>query len=265
MIATRRRTKTADVSTPNGLRRGNETELTHGLKWAAWRWLYEVAGCRVIGFEVRLEGPFGRIADVVGLGPGNRVFLLEVKSSRSDMQRDDHTPRDADKLAARGGPVAEAADLAAEILESAEMTAKDRLGDGWRDSPAFQQARADHRRAVNRQRTHRGRLETFSTKFHDPAYLRTADYHYLMAPAGMLRPSEVPDQWGLLDADGNVVVDAPLKQVKRVTAHVLRAIARAGTRDLMTACGVEVDREIGGPVMSGGVGQSNRGGKSGLR
>ncbi len=265
MIATQRQATTADAPSTNGLRRGNETELTHALKWAAWRWLYEVASCRVIGFEVRLEGPFGRIADVVGLGPENRVFLVEVKSSRSDMQRDDHTPRDADKLAARGRPVAEAADLASEILESAKKIAKGRLGDSWRDSLAFQQALADHQRAVNRRRTHRGRLETFSTKFHDPAYLRTADYHYLMAPTGMLRPSEVPDQWGLLNMDREVVVDAPLKQVKRVTAHVLRAIARAGTRDLMTACGVEVSRDIGRSTMSGAVDQSNRGGKSGSR
>ena len=161
--------------------------------------------------------------------------------------------------------MAEAADLASEILESAEMLAKDRLGDDWRDSPAFQQALADHQRAVNRRRTHRGRLETFSTKFHDPAYLRTADYHYLMAPAGMLRPSEVPDQWGLLNMDGEVVVGAPLKQIKRVTAHVLRAIARAGTRDLMTACGVEISRDNGRSTMSGAVDQSNRGGKSGSR
>ena len=56
-------------------RNRNETGLTYALKWAAWKWLWEVAECRVIGFEVRLEGPFGRVADLVGLGPENRAFL----------------------------------------------------------------------------------------------------------------------------------------------------------------------------------------------
>jgi hypothetical protein len=63
----------------DNFKNGNETELTYSLKWAAWKWLWEVAECRVVGFEVRLEEPFGRITDVVGLGPENRVFLIEVK------------------------------------------------------------------------------------------------------------------------------------------------------------------------------------------
>ena len=41
---------------------------------------------------------------------------------------------------------------------------------------------------------------------------------------------------------GETIVEAPLKQVKRVTQHVLRALARANTRDLMKACEVQVIR-----------------------
>ncbi len=64
-----------------------------------------------------------------------------------------------------------------------------------------------------------------------------ADCHYIMAPSGLIRPSEVPPFWGLLDERPAVVAPAPVKQVRRVTAHVLRAIAKANTRDLMIACG----------------------------
>ena len=90
-----------DSGTFDDFRNRNETELTYSMKWAAWKWLWEVAECRLIGFEVRLEGPFGRIADVVGLGPENRVFLIEVKSSRSDLRRDDNNERTREKLVAK--------------------------------------------------------------------------------------------------------------------------------------------------------------------
>ena len=217
------------------LKRASESELTYRLKWAAWQWLHEQAGCRAIAFEVRLEGPGGRITDVAGLGPGNRVYIVEVKSSRSDAARDDNTARDAQRLARRTPSLDEAVTLTAGILEAAANLAKTRQGDRWRSDPAYMQAEAGRRGALGKRETHSHRLATFSTKFHDPAYLRAADCHYIMAPAGLIRPSEVPPYWGLLDGRPGVVVEAPAKQVCRVTAHVLRAIARANTRDLMQA------------------------------
>ena len=101
------------------LKRGNETTLTYRLKWSAWEWLHIQAKCRSIAFEVRLEGPFGRIADVVGIGPENRVYLIEVKSSRSDKARDDHTPDDYRRLADRAPVVEESGRLTAGFLEAA--------------------------------------------------------------------------------------------------------------------------------------------------
>ena len=227
--------KPAVENISNDLKHGGETDVTYGLKWFAWQWLYEVIGCRVIGFEVRLEGPWGRVADVVGLGPENRVYLLEVKSSRADLKRDDHTERDAERLVDRGQALAEAAELTMGILESAAQNGQ---------SEAVKLARKDHERTTKRLASHAKRVETFSTKFHDPRYLRCADYHYLVTPPGMIRPSEVPPHWGLLEGNGCLVVEAPLKQVRRVTQHVLRAIARAGTRDLMKACGANFSRHL---------------------
>ena len=107
-------------------RNRNETELTYNLKWAAWKWLWEVVGCRVIGFEVRLEGPFGRIADVVGLGPENRVFLVEVKSSRADLRRDDNNDRTREKLVTKSRSLDRAVELTERVLSNAAKSAADR-------------------------------------------------------------------------------------------------------------------------------------------
>ncbi len=194
-------------------KRGNESVLTYRLKWAAWEWLYRKVECRAIGFEVRLEGPFGRIADVVGVGPGNIVYLIEVKSSRSDKARDDNSSADLEKLKKSGPTVEESVKLTAGILEAAAARVRDDGGEPWHRDPAYRQALAEHGRASGRERRLRERIATFSTKFHDPSYLRVAHCHYVMAPAGLIRPSEVPPMWGLLDDTPTVRVEAPKKQV----------------------------------------------------
>lgn len=231
----------------DSFRNRNETELTYALKWAAWKWLWEVAGCRVIGFEVRLEGPFGRIADVVGLGLENRVYLVEVKSSRADLRRDDNNERTREKLVAKSKSLDRAVELTERVLSEAVTGAvgpKDHREDSG-VSRAVAIAEADARTIASKSESTRKRIEVLSVKFHDLAYLRCADYHYIMAPHRMIRFTELPGQWGLLNERSETVVGAPLKQVKRVTQHVLRAIARANTRDLMKACEVRVVRADG--------------------
>ena len=100
----------------DNFKNGNETELTYLLKWTAWKWLWEVAEWRVVGFEVRLEGSFGRIADVVGLGPENLVFLIEVKSSRADLRRDDNNEFTQKKLFQKARSLVEAVELTEVVL-----------------------------------------------------------------------------------------------------------------------------------------------------
>lgn len=211
------------------IKRRSESELTYDLKWAAWRWLYEQARCRVVGFEVRLEGPSGRVADVVGVDRSNRVYLVEVKASKSDLQKDHHTARDRKRLEEDSKGLAEAAAFASELagLTHVEESAATLIAES-RD-----RANAGYEAASRR-------LDTFSTKFHDPAYLRAADFHYLMTPHGLVWPGDLPPFWGLLNERGETVAEAPPKQVRRVTAHVLRAIGKANTRDLMKACGQEI-------------------------
>lgn len=212
------------------IKRRNETDLTYDLKWAAWRWLHGQADCKVIGFEVRLEGPSGRIADVVGVDRTNRVYLVEVKASRSDLLKDHHTARDKKRLEDDTNGLARAAAFASELAG----IVNERAG-----TPATLIAEVKES-AVARHQAAERRLAVFSTKFHNPAYLRTADFHHIMAPHSLVWPGDLPPYWGLLNERAEVVAEAPPKQVRRVTAHVLRAIGKANTRDLMKSCGQEV-------------------------
>ena len=220
------------------LRAKSESVATAELKWAAWRWLWEVAGCRSIGFEVKLEGPFGRIADLVGVGKQNVVYLIEVKSSRADLRRDDHSATDRARVKAEHAALAEAAELAAAILDNARKEALAEVGpdEDWRATRGYQAARRELDAAREKLERRTRSLKTFSTKFHDPRFLACADYHCIMAPAGLISINELPPYWGLLDADGNTVVEPTLKQIRRNTTHVLRAISKANTRDIRKLC-----------------------------
>ena len=219
-------------NTAGTIKRRNESDVTYALKWAAWRWLRDQAGCKAIAFEVRLEGPRGRVADVVGVGPRNRVYVVEVKASRSDAARDDNTKRAAAKLAGQRSIIDESVELSAGILEAAAKNTS-----RTEENTELTLVRREYDEAVKKRDAYVKRVSTMSVKFHDEAYLRAAHCHYLMAPCGLMRPSELPLYWGLLDGSPAIVVEAPVKQIREATQHVLRAVARANTRDLMTACG----------------------------
>ena len=222
-------------------KRGNESDSAYRLKWAAWEWLYRQAGCRSIGLEVKLEGPSGRTIDVVGVGPGNTIYVVEVKASRADLFRDNHGPRDRARLAARGPVVESRSRLAEEILRQATEYAQREAPDSWESLEAYRQASADYERLTHEERTYRQRLDRYSIKFGDPKFLALADYHYIMAPSGLILRHEVPPRWGLLDDRPSSVVPAPRKDIRKSTgivSNVLRAIARANTASMMRHQGV---------------------------
>ena len=216
----------------------SESEFTTKLKWAAWRWLREVAQCKAIGFEVKLEGPSGRVIDLVGIGPDNLVYIVEVKASRADLRRDDKTKHDKARFRAEHSALADAAELTATILADARRvaTAGATPGTDWREAAPYREAKREHTAAQERLDRRSRSLKSFSTKFHDPRFMACADYHCIMAPAGLISLSELPPYWGLLDQDGNSVVMPTPKQVRRNTTHVLRAIAKANTRDIRKLC-----------------------------
>ncbi|PKB70500.1 MAG: hypothetical protein BZY87_10255 [SAR202 cluster bacterium Io17-Chloro-G6] len=236
----------ADIQTASGpFKRGNETALTYDLKMAAWEWLYHEAGCRVIGLEVKLEGPGGRIVDLAAVGPQNTFYIVEVKSSRPDFLRDDHTAGDFSELRGRELAVEGRTDLAKETLRQAVEFAKEKYPDAWREVPAFKQALADYRRVAGKEEAYRNRVTSFSTKFHDPKFMGIADFHYLIAPKGVVTRSSVPPQWGLLDQTPAVILPAAPKEVRKntgIVSNFLRAIARSNTTSMMRSQGLGFTR-----------------------
>ncbi|HCV28298.1 MAG TPA: hypothetical protein QGI07_11110 [Dehalococcoidia bacterium] len=218
--------------------RASDNLTTYRLKWAAWEWLYSEANCRAIGFEVRLEGPGGRVLDVVGVGPDNRVYAIEVKASRGDMVRDDNDASDRKRLAAQMPVMNEAVQFTAGVLEAAAEYAVSSGVEELESDPAFRQALSDLDTQTKKRDSHAKRVSTFSTKFRDPGFLRTAHCHYLMTPSGLMHRDELPPFWGLLDETPKAVVEAPVKQVANATTHVLRNIARSNSTAMMTEYGV---------------------------
>ena len=222
-------------------KRGNESGLTYNLKMAAWEWLYHEAGCRVIGLEVKLEGPGGRIVDLAAVGPQNSFYIVEVKSSRSDFSRDDHTSGDFSELQRQEGTVAGRTEFAKDTLRQAVSYAKETDPEAWREVSAFKQALADYRRAAAKEEAYRNRIATFSTKFHDPKFMGIADFHYLIAPKGVVSRSGLPPRWGLLDETPAVSLPAPIKEVRKntgIVSNFLRAIARSNTTSMMRSQGM---------------------------
>lgn len=213
-------------------KRNNESDLTYALKWAAWEWLYTVARCRVIGFEVAFEGPDGRIVDVAGVGKDKELYVVEVKSSLADFRRDDNDSRDRDRLRREEEANDRMASLTREILEGAE------------EEDTAAQATLDVEMLSHRSTKLKERAGRLSTKFHDPRFIRVADYNYLIVPSRAVRRNQLPPLWGLLAPTPrpHAVIEAPRVGGSRPThmyAAVLRAIARSNTRDMMRVRGAE--------------------------
>ncbi len=207
---------------PARFKLGSESERAYELKWETWEWLYAEARCRCIGLEVRLQGPWGSVVDVVGVGPGNAIYVVEVKASRSDFARDNHTEADIDRLRRRQAALRRRTELAR--------------------APGYRSRDGDGSRLEQEAERLRQRLATVSTKFHDARFLSIADYHYIMAPQGVVLAEMVPPGWGLLGPGPSEIVVAPAKSIRKNTAivsNVLRAIARANTIAMMRAHGVK--------------------------
>ncbi len=244
---------TAVEPDPQRFKLGSESALTYRLKWEAWEWLYCVARCRCIGLEVRLQGPWGSVVDVVGVGPGNAIYVVEVKVSRSDFARDNHTDDDIKRMRQRQDA----------LRRRMELT----------DAPGYRSTNGDRARLEQEAERLRERLTTVSTKFHDTRFLGIADYHYIMAPTGIVLAEALPPGWGLLEPGPREVVLAPEKSVRKnsgIMANVLRAVARANATAMMRAQGVrfgaegaEFPRDEGGNATKSST--PRRQGRNGIR
>ncbi len=163
-----------------------------------------------------------------------------MKSSRSDFYKDDHTVGDLAELRSRESAFTGRMGLAKETLRQAMYYAKETSPDSWREVPAFKQASADYRRLKGKEDSFRSNVARYSTKFHDPAFMGIADFHYLIAPYGVINRSMLPPQWGLLDETCTVSVPAEPKVVRKntgIVSNFLRAIARSNTTSMMRSQG----------------------------
>ena len=191
---------------PARFKLGSESDLAYWLKWEAWEWPYSSARCRCIGLEVRLQGPWGAVVDVVGIGPGNAIYVVEVKASRADFARDNHTEADIDRLRKRQ-----------DALDRRIQLAR---------APGYLSSNGDSSRLEQEAERLRERLATVSTKFHDPRFLAIADYHYLMAPRGVVLAEMLPPDWGLLEQGPVEIVAAPEKDDPKKHGHRVQRASR---------------------------------------
>jgi hypothetical protein len=185
-----------------------ETQMHKTLKKEACRWMHR-NGYRCIAAEVRLP-PVG-IIDAVGTGyfrpyhnylsvPTTlpQTIFIECKASRSDFLRD----KAPDK----------------------QLTL------------CLKQKKRDRQRGVpNAHRKIRGQDQL--GKFATCMLLPTANLHYVMAPAGLLKKSDLPPRWGLLTlGEGGVAVTVRADWVEsRRINYVEAAIARTLTGDIYRA------------------------------
>ena len=92
-------------------------------------------------------------------------------------------------------------------------------------------------------------MATYSTKFHDPKFMGIADFHYLIAPKGVVTRNGLPPQWGLLDETPAVAFPALCKEARKntgIVSNFLRAIARSNTTSMMRSQGMSFARGEGG-------------------
>lgn len=145
------------------------------------------------------------------IGPGNTVYVVEVKASRSDFARDNHTKGDLAALMAQRREYIARTGLAKDTLVQTAAFAKKERPDAWREVEAYRQALAGYRRMLWKERAHKDRVASFSIKFHDDRFMGIADYHYIIAPRDVVNQRSFPPLWGLLNDTPRAVVEAPKK------------------------------------------------------
>jgi hypothetical protein len=192
-----------------GVRVPGETELHKTLKKEACRWLFR-NGYRCIAAEVRLR-PLG-IVDAVGTGifrpyhnylciPRDlpQVCFIECKASRSDFLRD-HS-NDGQLML------------------------------------CLMERQNNNRRSGRRRGGRRLRQSVGLGKFAACLMQPLANLHYVLAPAGLLKKTDLPPRWGLLtssEAGVSVVVRAQWQETADI-GFVESAIARTLTGDIYRA------------------------------
>ncbi len=219
--------------------RAVETIDHSALKSLAIAWLFSQR-CRVVATEVTTAVPRWRV-DAAGWREGglrDESIAVECKQSRADFFRDDEQ-RD-ELVAERDRLLAKRRQLEESRLKVFEPHLCRRDESLFTDAADwdFTASRDDgYRRVLLDLRRVDQRLHG-QTKFCLMTRYRLADRLYILAPRGMLRPREIPEGWGLLEA---------LRDDSRRTnaADGDRGIARGVRAPCSESCALHRDQAAG--------------------
>lgn len=91
--------------------------------------------------------------------------------------------------------------------------------------------------------------QTKSYKMYDPALLKLAVERYIIAPEDLIKKTEVPENWGLLEVNDEGIIikekDCPKSRFEpRYKETVIREISRRNTKLFLESLGVEFSEKV---------------------
>ena len=260
----------------------SETIQHRELKRLAIEWLRRL-GCCAVATEVRCPISRWRV-DVAGWldhsGGTPETIIIECKQARSDFLRDDANREELLRLRTH------LEKRRAEVEETRVKPREPHLRESGSalfpelETWDFAASRVDsYRRILRELRQVEKRLHG-ETKFGLLAQYRLADRLYLFTPSGLIKKSEVPRSWGLLEASGMrlrhpmpldaeaplpmrerippVQLDAPEKRRVRLLRNIAIAASRRSTETVTERPQARSDQTDAGPSAGARVSSSAR-------
>ena len=243
-----------------------ETLDHQALKRLAVAWLWRL-GCRVVATEVQcpiaryridvagwfdreIDGLLQRGASGAGTlfwseeggrrraaaGKGHATIIIECKQSRADFLRDGDDP--SELLATRERLLRRKAEIEETKVKRYEPTLRregSSLFDGL-DEWDFSKSRLASYRTVLRELQRVDEAIYGQTKFARFARYRLADRLILFTPAGMVRPRELPEHWGLVECHRR-----PLRREKAEMANGVDPLADLPLREAVPSAALSAD------------------------
>jgi hypothetical protein len=228
-----------DRDTGNKRRRFGESDTHRRLKELAFLWAYD-RGYRCCAMEVQAPRSSYRV-DVAGIridrnSAVSTVAVFECKQSRDDLLRDN---RRRDQLRKSLAQHQERREKLESLLavHYPSLRTSDSLFPEW---ATFDFTTLDHRgyRQTIQKIVQVQRQVLNEIKFDRVTHYQLGNLHYLVVPAGMVQPAEVPIGWGLLEVEpaGRINENIlPTRFKQGGSSEWLIRIARASTNRQVSA------------------------------
>jgi hypothetical protein len=179
------------------------------LKIKALEYLYLTKHCKYVTTELKI-GDY--IFDCIGTD-GTQVFIIEAKQAKADFLSDCNKKED----------------IRAAILEYRKLLTETADVKKYKSLIEKEQAK--------------------SYKMYDPALHRLAAERYIISPEDLIKKSEVPDEWGLLEVNDEGIIikekNCPQSDFEpRYREFVIKEIARRNTKLFLEGLGVEFGEKV---------------------